>query len=420
MTGKEKLQRALNHQEGPVPVDFGATAVTGMHVTVVGALREHYGLEQRPVKVCEPYQMLGLIEDDLRAALGIDVTGVFPPNTMFGFPLQGWKPWQAPWGQELLVPEKFNVTTQGQDITIHPQGDTSVPASGLMPESGFFFDTIVRQEPIDEATLDPADNLQEFGELSESDLRHYEEQVRLAAQTDLGLITAFPGTAFGDIALVPAPFLAHPKGIRDIAEWYMSTALRPDYIRAVFDRQLEYALSNLQRLYERIGNQITAVFLCGTDFGTQQSTFCAPATYDELWHPYYRAMNDWIHANTTWKTFKHSCGAVATFMEHFIASGFDIVNPVQCSAAGMDPMNLKRQFGDRLVFWGGGVDTQHTLPFGTPAEVRTQVLERCEIFAPGGGFVFDAIHNVQANTPVENVVAMIEAVKAFNGQRASV
>ena len=137
MNGKERLRRALDHQEGPVPVDFGATAVTGMHVTVVAALRAHYGLEPRPVKVCEPYQMLGLIEEDLRDVLGIDVTGVFPPNTMFGFPLQGWKPWRAPWGQEVLVPEKFNVTTQGQDIYIYPQGDTTVPASGLLPESGY-------------------------------------------------------------------------------------------------------------------------------------------------------------------------------------------------------------------------------------------------------------------------------------------
>ena len=133
-------------------------------------------------------------------------------------------------------------------------------------------------------------------------------------------------------------------------------------------------------------------------------------------HPYYKAMNAWIHTHTSWKTFKHSCGAVSTFMDHFIASGFDIVNPVQCSAAGMDPLKLKQQFGERLVFWGGGVDTQHTLPFGTADEVRAQVLERCEIFAQGGGFVFDAIHNVQANTPVANVVAMVEAVKEFNGR----
>jgi len=126
-------------------------------------------------------------------------------------------------------------------------------------------------------------------------------------------------------------------------------------------------------------------------------------------------MNAWIHENTDWKTFKHSCGAVENFMPHFIESGFDIINPVQCSAAGMDPKILKKKYGDKLVFWGGGVDTQNSLPFGTPEQVREEVLGRCEIFARDGGFVFNAIHNIQARTPIENIVAMFEAVKEFNG-----
>jgi uroporphyrinogen-III decarboxylase len=122
-----------------------------------------------------------------------------------------------------------------------------------------------------------------------------------------------------------------------------------------------------------------------------------------------------VHANTAWKCFKHSCGSVERFFESFIEAGFDIINPVQCSAAGMGPGDLKRKYGSRLVFWGGGVDTQKTLPFGTPGEVREEVLRRCEIFAPGGGFVFNSIHNLQAGTPVENIVAMLDAVHQFNG-----
>lgn len=156
--------------------------------------------------------------------------------------------------------------------------------------------------------------------------------------------------------------------------------------------------------------------MCGTDFGTQNATFCSLDTFKSLYVPYYKRVNDWIHAHTTWRTFKHSCGAVESFMPAFIDAGFDIINPIQCSAEGMDPKKLKAQYGDRLIFWGGGVDTQRTLPFGTPAEVRVEVLERCEVFSKGGGFVFNAIHNVQANTPVANVTAMIDAVKEFNGE----
>jgi uroporphyrinogen-III decarboxylase len=127
-------------------------------------------------------------------------------------------------------------------------------------------------------------------------------------------------------------------------------------------------------------------------------------------------VNDWIHSHTKWKTFKHSCGAVSKFLPFFIEAGIDILNPVQCSATGMDP-ELKANFGDQLVFWSGGVDTQKVLPFGTPAEVREQVLRRCEIFTPGGGFVFNTIHNVQARTPVKNIVAMLDAVHEFNGNK---
>ena len=139
-------------------------------------------------------------------------------------------------------------------------------------------------------------------------------------------------------------------------------------------------------------------------------------TYDELYAPYYRKMNDWIHANTQWKTFKHSCGAVESFMSHFIDSGHDIINPVPCSAAGMDPQTLKDRYGDKITFWGGGVNTQQTLPFGTPEETRAEVLERCRIFSPNGGFVFNSVHNVQALSPIENVVAMIDAVAEFNNR----
>jgi uroporphyrinogen-III decarboxylase len=286
-----------------------------------------------------------------------------------------------------------------------------------MPTGGYFFDTIIRQEPVREDKLDPKDNLEEFSPVSEQDLSHFRASVLKEANTGRGVISTFGGTAFGDIALVPAPFLKHPRGIRDISEWYISTATRKDYIHEVFSSQCDIALGNLVKIHKTVGNQIDAVFICGTDFGTQTSRFCSIETFNDLWFPYYRRVNEWIHRNTTWKTFKHSCGAIEPLLDRFIAAGFDIINPVQCSATGMDPEKLKAHYGDRLVFWGGGVDTQWILPFGTPDEVRKQVLERCRIFSPGGGFVFDSIHNVQALTPAQNIIAMLNAVHEFNGNR---
>jgi hypothetical protein len=416
VSSRERLRAALEHRDPDrIPLDFGGTAVTGIHVSCVAALRDYYGLPPGPVKVYEPYQMLGLVEDDLRAAMGLDVTGVFSRKTMFGFPAADWKEWNFR-GLEVLVPGDFRICTEPNgDILIYPEGDETAAPSGRMPMGSAFFDTIVRQPEIDEEKLDPADNLEEFGPISEEDLDHLDRSVRAAGGSGYGVAATFGGTAFGDIALVTAPFLKHPKGIRDVAEWYMSTRTRRAYIHGVFEHQCEIGIRNLARIYFHIGDAVDCVFVCGTDFGTQTSAFCSVATFRELWLPYYKRVNDWVHANTAWKCFKHSCGSVERFFESFIEAGFDIVNPVQCSAAGMEPAALKRKYGSRLVFWGGGVDTQQTLPFGTPHEVREEVLRRCEIFAPGGGFVFNSIHNLQAGTPVENIVAMLDAVHQFNG-----
>ena len=416
-TCRQRVADATNHRRPDrVPVDFGATAVSGIHVSVVAALRDHFGLERRPVKVHEPYQMLGWVDDDLKAAMGIDTEGVFRRNTMFGFPNQDWKPWVFN-GLEVLVAGDFNVTQDAAgDILIHPEGDLTAPPSGRMPEDGFFFDSIIRQRHFDEDNLNPEDNLEEFTPLTAGEITEIADDVRAAHTTGRYVVAGFGGTAFGDIALVPAPFAKDPKGIRDVTEWYVSTSARRDYVHAIFSRQCEIALANLAAIHQAVGDMPGALFLCGTDFGTQTSTFCSVSTFRELWVPYYKEICSWIHSNTGWKCFKHSCGSVERFIEPLIEAGFDILNPVQCSASGMDPRHLKAAFGDRITFWGGGVDTQKTLPFGTPAEVREQVLQRCEVFSENGGFVFNTIHNVQAQTPVANVVAMLDALREFNGR----
>ena len=419
MTSRERVKMALEHkQPDRIPVDFGATGVTGMHVTCVAQLREYYGLEKRPVKVNEPYQMLGEVDEELQEAIGIDVVPLNSRKNMFGFANDNWKEFRLPWGQEVLVPGDFNVTKDSNgDLLIYPEGDTSAPPSGRMPVGGYFFDTIVRQQPIDDDKLNPEDNLEEFGPIADDDLEYYQSQLPDLAKTNRAVIGGIGGTGLGDIAFVPAPFLKYPRGIRDVEEWYISTVMRRDYIHKIFEKQVEYALGNLKKFYQAVGDELDVCFICGTDFGTQDSSFCSVVTFRELWAPYYKQMNDWIHKNTPWKTFKHSCGSVKKFIPEFIECGFDILNPVQCSAKGMDPQTLKSKYGDHLVFWGGGVDTQSTLPFGKPEEVRAEVLQRCEIFSENGGFVFNTVHNIQANTPLENIIAMIEAVKEFNGDK---
>ena len=415
MTGKERIKTVLAHKQADaVALDCGSTNVTGMHCRIVEALRRHYALDDHPVYAYEPGQMLGLVEDDLAEALGLDTKGCFPRTNGFGVPNEDWKPFKMPWGQTIMFPAGLADTISEKDGALYsyPQGDTTCPPSAKMPDCCFFFDSIERQQgEIDDDALNVDDNMEEYGEFSDADVAFWASEVDKAAASGRAVVASFGGMALGDVARIITPALKHPKGIRTVADWYMSTVIRQDYIHEQFDRQSALAVRNLEKIHAAVGDKVDVVYVCGTDFGTQISQFCSEETFRSLYLPYYKRMNDWIHTHTSWKTFKHSCGAVMPLIEGLIDSGFDILNPVQIAAADMDPRTLKERFGDRITFWGGGVDTQNTLPFGTPEDVHRQVCELCEIFGRDGGFVFNTVHNIQANVPVENVVAMFETLK---------
>ena len=418
MTSRERVAVALTHREPDrIPLDLGASPFTGMHVCSVYLLRQALKLDspETPVKVIEPYQMLGEIKADLVEMLGIDVVGLIAPNTLFGFENEDWKSWTLFDGTPVLVPGKFNTVADASgDILQYPEGDASARPCARMPRGGFYFDTIIRQPPLDEKKMNPEDNTEEFRYVSDKDYEYFQKQsTELFSTTDKAIFASFGGSSFGDIALVPAPWLKNPRGIRDIEEWYISTVTRRDYVLKVFERQCEIALANLERLYDAIGDTVSVVVTSGTDFGIQTGSFIHRNTYRELFFPFNRQINDWIHHHTPWKTFIHTCGSVIDLIPDLIEAGFDILNPVQCSAQGMDPEILKNRFGKDLCFWGGGVDTQRVLPFGTPEEISKQIKERMAIFGRNGGFVFNTIHNIQAGIPVRNLLALYESAKKY-------
>ncbi|NIR51484.1 methyltransferase [candidate division KSB1 bacterium] len=418
MSSRERVKKALNYQEPDrIPLDLGGSGVTGMHVSTVYKLRQALGLDApgTPVKVIEPYQLLGEIQPDLIEALGIDVVELTGTGTMFGFEKRDWKPWTTFDGTPVLVPGGFNTEPEPDGrILMYPEGDTAAPPSGEMPPGGCYFDTIIRQDALDPDNLNIEDNTEEFKLISDEDLEYFSvEAERLFGETDKAIFASFAGLSFGDIAQVPAPWLKHPRGIRDIEEWYISLTSRRDFVKEIFERQCEIALTNLRNIYDAVGDRISVILVSATDFGLQTGPFLSPSAYRDLFKPYNKRINDWIHQNTPWKTFIHSCGSVLAFIPDFIEAGFDILNPVQTAAADMDPTELKRRFGDQITFWGGGVDTQNTLPFGTPDQVREEVRERIRTLGPGGGFVFNTIHNVQPKVPIENVLAMYGTLREY-------
>ena len=435
MTPRERVRRTIEHQAPDmVPLDLGSTSVTGIHAMAYRTLREltgaggargggdaRYREDARGggdadgggrIRVIDPFQMLAEVEEGVRERLGVDTFGIQLPYTVFGFRNDRWKPWRLFDGTEVLVAGGFEYDLDANgDVLIYPQGDRKAKPSGRMAKNGYYFDAIVRQKPFDEKTLDARRWVeQSFALYADEDMRYLEETSKKAyEQTDYAVVANFCDGGLGDIGIVPGPNVKEPEGIRDPEEWYVSLALRKDYIGEIFELQTDLALKNLEMYLQACGERVQVVDVSEADYGGQAGLLFSKETFRSLVKPNLGRINGWIHARTGWKTFYHSCGAVGELMEDFIETGVDIINPVQYSAAGMDLAELKRRFGGRVVFWGGGIDTQRVLPFGTPEEVGEEVKKNVSILSKGGGFVFSAVHNIQANIPAPNLRALFDA-----------
>ncbi|MBN1185529.1 MAG: methyltransferase [Bacteroidales bacterium] len=414
MNSRERLIQTINHKEPDrLVVDIGAGGQTGMGVCAVNNVRNAlFGKTGYSVKVTEPYQMLGEVDEELRQALFLDVVGIHPPKNMFGIRNERWKPFTMHDGTVVQVPGDFNYIMDNEGaVLMHAEGDINSKPRAKMPSGGYFFDAIDEGATADYNNLDVTENTEEFGILSQEDIDYFASEAKnYYTETDYGIYMTLPGMAFGDIALVPAPWMKKPKGIRGVEEWYLATLAYPDYVKQVFEKQCKIALKNIELLAKAVGEYVQVVFVSGTDFGTQNGMFLSVESYRDMYKPFQKAVNDKIHELTNWKVFIHSCGAIYDLIPDLIDAGFDILNPVQISAEGMDPQRLKNEFGKDIVFWGGGVDTQKTLPFGTPDEVYKEVRKNIDIFSPGGGYVFNTVHNIQSNVPVGNILAMFRAI----------
>jgi hypothetical protein len=420
MNSRERVIEAINHRQPDyVPMDLGGCGQTGINASSLYLLRKAYGLDEHPIKICEPLQLLGEVELDLIQKIGADVISLPNRGNFMGLSNRLEKTWNMPDGTPTVMPDNFEYDIlETGEIMVYPCGDRSAPYATHMPADGTFFDNIYRSPPVDEDNLTPLEDFKESYQLkTEEDCIFWEsESKRLYNETEFAIMGAL-SVSPGDWAELPGPALRYPKGIRTLDAWLMAHLLYPDYVRTIFEYHIEVGLKNLEMYRQAVGDRIQVLWLCGTDFGTQSGLMCSKDVFNDLYRPYLKKLNDWVHKNTSWKIFYHCCGAISTLIPDFIDIGVDILNPVQCSAAGMDPKSLKDAYGDKIVFWGGGVDTQKTLPLGSPKDVYEQVLERLNIFAPGGGFVFATIHNILAKISPENIIAMYDALNEYRGRK---
>jgi hypothetical protein len=419
LTSRERVRKAINHEPPDrVPLDLGSTSVTGIHASTYAQLKEVLGVEMGVVRVVDPFQMLAEVEEPVRKRLGIDTYGVQLPSTIFGFKNENWKPWKLFDGTEVMVPGGFEwIVDHKGDILLYPKGDRKARPSGRMARDGYYFDAIVRQEKIDNERLDPKRWVdQSFSLYRDEDMQFLENTTRsIYEETDYSLVGNFCDGGLGDIGIVPGPNVKDPEGVRDPEEWYVSLKTRKDYISEIFGYQTELVLQNLKMYHEACGEKVDIIDISETDFGGQRGLLWSKEIFRELFKPRLEEINEWIHRNTNWKIFFHTCGSVVELMDDFVQIGVDILNPLQYSAEGMDLETIKGRYGDNMVFWGGGIDTQYILPFGSSEEINEEVMRNMKILAQGSGFVFSAVHNIQARIPVENVKALFDA---FNHNRS--
>lgn len=418
MNSREKLIATLHHQDpGKIAFDLGSTKATGINASLLYKLRLLYGRDE-PVKIYDTYQMLGLMDEQDAKLFGIDVVPIWSDMTVFGYRNDKWKPWTTPDGIPALVGEDCGMTQDSKYIYMHPQGDLSARPSGRLPlPNGHYFDYLTRQEEFDEDDLDGlADYKDQLDMMTIDDrtLEFYRQQAEYYYQnTDLGVVLNAEYGNLGSTTMLNGAYVKRTPGIRDFSEFLIAHYTSPEYIDEIYEAWTRLCIRNLELLWQAVGTRAQAVFLCGTDFGTQKSEVMSKKMFEDRYVPFFARINGWVHAHTPWKTLYHSCGSLVNIMDDMIGCGIDCLNPVQTSAHGMDPAFLKETFGDRITFWGGGVESQTTLNNGTPDDVERAMRKNIEIFSKNGGFVFSIVHNVQANVRMDNLRRILDVIQEY-------
>jgi len=405
MTSRERVLRAVNYQETDrVPIDLGAMKATCITAKAYNQLKAALGL-RTPTRIWDPKFMVAQVEEDILRRFHLDVVPLDTSSVLEDArPDSEWIPRTLYEGAEGLLPP-------GTNIGIDPEGRWAMldadghPTSFRMPRGGLYFDDIAFNKP--GATIDPA-AFRPLSGFSDALLRAMEARAKfLDENTDYAVLGWGGGVCFLGLSLITDRLSNVTMGLP--SEWMIMLMTEKETCHEMMGRSVDAAIQCFEQLYQAVGDRCFAWGIASDDSGTQRGEFIRPELWAEMIKPHYARLCDWVHRHTSWKTFMHCCGSIYGLIPHMIEAGVDILNPIQTSAANMQPERLKREFGGKIVFWGGGCDTQSVLPTATPEEVREHVRERLAIFKPGGGYVFNQVHNIQTNVPAENIIAMLDA-----------
>ena len=411
MTSRARVLAAIAHREPDrVPVDLGATPSSGISAIAYGNLKRHLGLTGGQTRVYDVVQQLAEPEDAILDRFHIDAIDLgrtfntcaadWRPVTLFDGSLAAYPRWFEPeptaeGGWRARAADGTEIAIQLKDMNFFDQtcfpwlDDYPADFTGLKAAMGRIHWAALAHSPWDHA--------------GEAD---FWDQLRanalaLRQQSDRAIMV-----------VVGCNLFEWGTFLRRIDNFLMDLLAEPEHVAGLLDALMEVHLATLEKVCRAVGD-VADVCRFGDDLGTDTGPFMAPATYRQFFRPRHAQLCAYVHQHSQMKTFLHSCGSIHALLPDLIAAGFDVINPVQTSCRDMEPARLKREFGRDITFWGGGADTRHLLNHGTPADVRRDVLERLAIFAPGGGFVFNTIHNILPDVPPQNVVAMFDALDEF-------
>jgi uroporphyrinogen decarboxylase len=378
MNSRERLLTALNQKEPDrIPFDLGSTQVTGLHVVAYDNLRQALGLPSVEVQLCDYIQGLALPDDGVIERLGVDVRGLFPLNS------HNWNVREEDGGNYWAYHDEWGITHHRPKL------------------NGLYFSVV--QVPLSDPNL-TADDIKKHPWPNMGDPE------RIAGLRELaeGYRAAGYGVMLKDSFAGIFEMSQRVVGMENVL---IMMALNKRVAGALFDQLLELKLSFWDMALPQLAD-VVDVISQADDYGTQESQLISPDMFREQIKHRLKILFDRVKTLApNAKRFFHSCGNVRPLLPDYIEIGVEILNPVHIRARGMEPAALKREFGEDLVFWGGGVDTQGVLPNGTPQEVKDDVRRNIEALAPGGGYVFNTVHNIQADVPPQNIIAMWEALQ---------
>ncbi|HHU79619.1 MAG TPA: methyltransferase [Clostridiales bacterium] len=399
MTSRERIIEAISHREPDVlPVDFGGMRSTGISARAYKNLKDYLGIKEGTVKLYDVFQQLAEPEMEVLNLLGGDVVQLHRLAPAFDIKIDRWK--QVRLYDEFVatVPEDYSpLPNENGDLEIRDKGTVIA----RMPKGGFYFDQVIHPyEKVE--TYQDIDNIA-IPEITDEELAFLEKEARkLYEQTDKAILAAFGGNIFeaGQINW-------------GYEKFYVDLAINKDLVHYWLNKLTDAYLRDLDKYLKAVGKYINVIQF-GDDLGTQQAPQISTDMYREMIKPYHQRQYEFVRNNYPHiKVFLHSCGAIYDLIPDLIDAGVEILNPVQISAKGMDPLQLKKEYGNDLVFWGGGADMQGLVNFGSIDQIKQHTRELIEIFSPGGGYVFNQVHNIQSNITPEKIMAIYKTALSF-------